>query len=248
MSDNKELRLLEEEHRFDKCVCLELYTKSQTSASEFNWYKQPNKQQEPLLALSISFNEETMSIGNGEIRLGIRRGELKLTLEKCKIPLRKRILGASSEISFLKEQESSITNESSQGLKGSFSGSSSGISGEISSKKINSSKEKFQVNVPQVTTTGSSQSPAWIFQAKTGDTSLKEFYKDLELGLLEISESPCYVEALFTVSNKDLYVSGVSGFWPEKISANKLAVIERLLVSAVISAKPYISRLKFIYE
>jgi len=172
MSELNKLRLLEEDHRFDKCVCFELNTKLEFFSSDFNWRVKYNEEEEAVLMLSIVFNEETLKIGTGEVRISIRRGELQISLENCKIPLGKRILGVSPETSFLKEQETLEGSEHNQTISGSMSSGSHELSGERSNKKVRQVTEKIQLNVAQVKTAGSPQSPCWIFQAKLGEKNL----------------------------------------------------------------------------
>lgn len=116
----------------------------------------------------------------------------------------------------------------------------------------------FQFTAYQVTTKGSEENPAWVFEVETGEPDLKGLLKpDLKgllknasLGTLNVTAKPCRVEATFEVSKRDVYLSDAEGLWPQNISRNKKAVLERMIALRLLESKlkPYLSQAQLQYD
>jgi uncharacterized protein YjbI with pentapeptide repeats len=102
----------------------------------------------------------------------------------------------------------------------------------------------------QVLTQGTAQSPVWIWQGKTGMSVLEGSLKQAELGTVRVMGKPCCIEAVFTVSPSDIYVTSAEGLWSHSITPNQLAVLERKLVLFLLESKlqPYLSRVLWQYD
>ena len=102
----------------------------------------------------------------------------------------------------------------------------------------------------QVLTQGSNQSPIWVWQGKTGTSVLQGSLQAAKLGTVKVTAHPCVMEAVFTVSSADIYLTSVEGLWPHTISPNQLAVLERRLILFLLKSKfqPYLSRVVWQYD
>lgn len=102
----------------------------------------------------------------------------------------------------------------------------------------------------QILTQGTAQSPAWVWQGKTGRSVLQGSLKQTELGTVQVTGKPCCIEAVFTVSPSDIYVTSTEGLWSHSITPNQLAVLERKLVLFLLEFKlqPYLSRVLWQYD
>ena len=102
----------------------------------------------------------------------------------------------------------------------------------------------------QVLTQGTAQSPAWMWQGKTGISVLQGSLKQAELGTVQVTGKPCCIDAVFTVSPADIYLTSAQGFWPHSITPNQLAVLERKLVLFLLEFhfQPYLSRVLWQYD
>jgi uncharacterized protein YjbI with pentapeptide repeats len=96
----------------------------------------------------------------------------------------------------------------------------------------------------QVLSQGEAESPVWIWQGKTGMSVLQGSLPQTKLGTVQVMGQPWCIEAVFTVSPGDVYLTSVEGLWSHTISPNQLAVLERKLVLFLLESKlkPYLSR------
>ncbi|GAB4201503.1 MAG: hypothetical protein Fur006_53990 [Coleofasciculaceae cyanobacterium] len=102
----------------------------------------------------------------------------------------------------------------------------------------------------QILTQGTAQSPVWIWQGKTGMSVLQGSLKQVELATVQVTGKPCCIEAVFTVSPSDIYLTSAEGLWPHSITPNQLAILERKLVLFLLESKlqPYLSRVLWQYD
>jgi uncharacterized protein YjbI with pentapeptide repeats len=102
----------------------------------------------------------------------------------------------------------------------------------------------------QVLTQGTAQSPIWLWQGKTGTSVLQGSLQQIKLGTVKVSDRPCLIEAIFTVSPTDVYLTSVEGLWLHTISPNQLAVLERRLILFLLESRlqPYLSRVVWQYD
>ncbi|HEY9835065.1 MAG TPA: hypothetical protein V6D26_31225, partial [Stenomitos sp.] len=97
----------------------------------------------------------------------------------------------------------------------------------------------------QVLCQGEAESPViWLWQGKTGMSVLQGSLPPTKLGTVQVMGQPWSIEAVFTVSPSDVYLTSVEGLWSHTISPNQLAVLERKLVLFLLESKlqPYLSR------
>ena len=96
----------------------------------------------------------------------------------------------------------------------------------------------------QVLSYGEAESPVWMWQGKMGMSVLQGSLSQTKLGTVQVTDKPCCIEAVFTVSPGDVYLTSVEGLWSHTISPNQLAVLERKLVLFLLESKlkPYLSR------
>jgi uncharacterized protein YjbI with pentapeptide repeats len=97
---------------------------------------------------------------------------------------------------------------------------------------------------------GTEQSPVWIWQGNTGVSVLQGSLKPTKLATVQVTGEPCQIDAVFTVSPSDIYLTSAEGLWLHQIRPNQLAVIERKLVLFLLESKlqPYLSRVVWQYS
>ncbi len=108
----------------------------------------------------------------------------------------------------------------------------------------------FQFTACQITIKGSDENPAWVFEVETGEPDLKGLLKNASLETLNVTAKPCLVEATFEVSKRDVYLTDGQRLWPQNISCNKKAVLERMIALRLLESKlkPYLSQAQLQYD
>jgi hypothetical protein len=203
------------------------------------------------IRLTISFNEQWEDLPGGRIKFGIKAGELRLILSNGNIPYRDREWKDTLDSSISKERQMRVVQKKQgSGKTSATSGGDTKIEVKGGAENTEEVTDKFQFSVAQVTTKGSEQDPAWIFEQKTGEQVLKGTISDQKLATVRVERKPCTIQATFSVSERDVYISEAEGLWSSSISRNKKAVIERVLVLNRLKSKlkPYVSRQELKYE
>ena len=242
------------ENRCPDCLCMELkvitiqvseglLSKILPGKSKVDSDEQIN------LHLTIQFNEQWEDLPAGRIKFGLRGGELRLTLENGEIPLQDRELGGSLELIIQKERQQQESSENQSGLETSWTDRKIGIKANISEKQFDGKTDKFLFASCQITTKGSKDRPAWVFEAKTGELVLKGLLRSTKLGTLKVTEIPCHLEATFEVTLRDIQITQAEGIWLAEISREKRAVLDIALAKLLLKykLKPYVSRLEMQY-
>ncbi|HEY9606143.1 MAG TPA: pentapeptide repeat-containing protein [Allocoleopsis sp.] len=108
----------------------------------------------------------------------------------------------------------------------------------------------LQPVVCEAIATGTEESPVWIWQGNAGVSVLQGSLKPIKLGSVQVTSQPCRIEALFTVSPSDIYLTSAEDLWLHQIRPNQLAVIERKLVLFLLESRlqPYLSRVVWQYD
>lgn len=195
------------------------------------------------LYLTINFNEPSEPISVGSVAFGFKRGELKLKLENSKIPYEFRQLTGSIELSVQKETPE-LENSGAQSAV-----EASRVESQARTK-TSSGTEHIKGVACQVTTKGSQTNPAWVFEVETGETVLKGALNKVKLATLKAIALPCYVEATFDVSLRDINLTQVERLWSQNLSRNQLAVLERGIARLLLKQKlkPYLSRVELQFD
>lgn len=199
------------------------------------------------LYLTINFNEQCEHLTNGNVRFGLKGGKLKLRLENGKIPYELRELTSSVEL-FIQEQRQESEASKTQGrVAASASEGQAGTKVRIATEQSESRIARF--STCQVTTKGSPQYPAWIF-AVENEPILKGSLNNMKLATLKVIALPCFVEATFEVSLRDVYITETDRLWSQSINKNQLAVLKRGIASFLLKQKlqPYLSQVELRYE
>lgn len=201
------------------------------------------------LYLTLQFNEYRELLPRGQIRLGLKGGELKLRLENGKIPLPSRKLNGSVKLL----RQAGKPNQSSMAYQKdvtvSLRESQVEEPANFLPKAIQKNTQQYLFSMCQVTAQGSEENPSWVFAAHKDQPVLKGFFKQALLGTLEVTAKPCRVEVTFCVSPQDIYID-TAMLLPKTISKKKKTVIERALVRHLLKRKltPYLSRQEWRYE
>jgi hypothetical protein len=240
----------EPENKFQNCVFIKLHTiDSQRKEGFGGIFRFPRRLGTTTvdvdLELTIRFGVHEIEVPGGRVRVGIKRGKLKLRLENGKMPLEKMLMTGELKTSTEVEEQNEIGGETegSTSIGGPTFGKLLGKS-KKSSKK--SEKSKYVIN--QVFTQGTEEKPVWIFEAPINECMLKGQLSKGKLGSVEIYNKPCLIEATFEVKgSRDLYLGDVEGLLKAKdLSRNKTALLttEFLLRWIAPSLQPYLSRVE----
>ncbi len=201
------------------------------------------------LYLTLQFNEYRESLPRGQIRLGLKGGELKLRLENGKIPLPSCQLNGSVKLlrQAGKQHKNGITAQTDATV--SLRESQVEASTNLLPKPTQKNTPQYRFSICQVTAQGSEENPNWVFAAHKDQPVLNGFFNRALLGTLQVTAKPCRVEATFCISPQDIYID-TEMLLPNTISKKKKTVIERALVRRLIKRKfaPYLSRQELRYE
>ncbi|MFZ1030168.1 MAG: hypothetical protein WAN66_28520 [Limnoraphis robusta] len=202
------------------------------------------------LYLTLNFNEEWLKLLGGKVKYGLRGGELRLSLKNCKTPYSDRCLNDEMKLVTEREVETQQGVEKSSNIGGSLSREKAELSAKQDYKNTETRKEKFQKTVYHVSTKGDERSPAWVFEADKDESVLKGTLADQKLATVDITEISHQLTATFEVVSKNVYVGDAEGIWPDNISQNKLAIIEKLIINRLLESKlkPYVSKVELSYE
>ncbi|MGL4502773.1 MAG: hypothetical protein ACRCU2_27165, partial [Planktothrix sp.] len=188
------------------------------------------------LFLTLNFNWQEENIGKGKIRFGINRGTLILTLTNCTSPYESRNFLKELEQEVLVETETKNSNNEKKSFSGSLSLSPNpkeikfqtglGVDGQHNREE----NHKFKTTALQVSGKGSENNPKWDFEVKDGNLCLKRSIVKKILAILEITQTPCIIEAIFVTSLNNLEIEGIEGTLFKKISPNQRGIIRKFLV------------------
>lgn len=202
------------------------------------------------LNLTINFNEQWEALKGGRVKFGLKGGELRLKLENSKSPyeFRKFTRLLTVELIMGRDTTGSYKTTGSAGL--SVEKEKAGVSTNFSAEEQYGATDKFQFTTCQVTTKGSEENPIWDFRVKTGEPVLIGSLTNSKLATLSVTKKPCCVEATFEISKRDVYISEGEGLYPDNISRNKRAWIEREIALWLLETKlnPYMSRVRLQYD
>jgi len=194
-------------NNFPDCVFVKLHSQPQV-ASQI-----PGEVE---LHLTIRFGEQIIKLPNGaQVVFGLKRGELKLKLSQCRMPLEKMGLTAPFQVEIEVEE---------QYQEGSSKEAS--LSKELGIKLMGSSSstDKVQYKIHQVWTKGTEVEPVWVFAAQVQDL-LSGSLRQERLGVVEVEGNPCVVAATFEVSQQtDICLVEPEDILPKKLSLEKLSM------------------------
>ena len=175
------------------------------------------------LSLNLSFNEQWEDLPAGQIRFGIRRGELQLTIKNGKVAYKDRVWNDTLNLSIPEHWQPQVAD---------------------TTETMQATTDNSPISTVRVTTKGSEDKPVWEFEEKSGDNVLQGSIFHEKLAIVAVEWKPCTIEATFKVSDNDIYVSSGEGLRSSGISRNKKAIIERLFVLRRLKSKfnPYVSR------
>lgn len=204
------------------------------------------------LMLTLNFNEQREDLPFGRIRFGLRGGELRLKLTNGKIPYRDRAFNDSLTVTLNAEVEIGEGRESQSGLSGTY-GEKSGVTAKRDRKTTATRTETFQQTMSLVSTKGSEEEPAWVFEAHKSEPLLKGDLIEEKLATMTIASNPYKITATFEVSLKDIWLNAGEGIWLQELfppdrelTANKQFWIERRIILWLLKSKlqPYLSKVE----
>jgi hypothetical protein len=267
VSSSSALRLIDRNDKCQDCLGIDLeaeVVRSKSIKEKILSSLRPKKQStEPdvMLYLTINFGEQWEKVPFvGQVKFGLKRGQLKFRLKNCKIPLKNRELAPSLQQKISKEKQTQESSKRQASAEFSLSdivpvpftskgGSKAGLSGE----QTVGVTEKVLYTVDQIHSQGSDNQPVWIFQEKAGEQVLIGMLKSEKIATLIVETKPCNIDITFEVRNimRDVCVTDVEGMVSlEEIKKKQSAIIERKLIRSVLKPKlaPYISQMRFQYE
>jgi hypothetical protein len=206
------------------------------------------------LYLTIDFKEQWESLNKGRFKFGIKGGELRLHLKNAEVIPESCVLNTPLKLSFPEEKSEPKSlqerlNRQLRALRANSSLKSSENSENTSPLPICTITKKIGFcavdNQPDTT-----ENHTWSLEEEKGDLVLKGLLKKAKLATLKVTALPCFVEATFAVSKRDVCITEVEGLWTPEISRNKKAVLNRLIIQQLLDAKlnPYVSRGSLQYD
>ncbi|NER21127.1 MAG: hypothetical protein F6J96_10525 [Symploca sp. SIO1C2] len=246
----------ESENNLPNCLYMKLAgIPVQPTSQELEFWQTPTETQQINLQLTINFNEQWESLGEGRIKFGLKGGELRLKLENSEIPYESRTLAGQMRLSLPHNQQSLTTKQPN-------SISIRELAKNIFFKRVkpdaesnvidskSSSANQSPISLCHVTTKISEENPVWVFEEERDELALKGSLLKVNLATLNILALPCRVEATFEVSQRNVCLTDAEGLWLPDLSRNKKAVLEKLIVQHVLEPKikPYLSRAELRYE
>ena len=165
---------------------------------------------------------QRLGLPGGRATFGIRRGQLKLALQNCTMPLEKVELADDFQVSETVERQTSRSAK----VQGTLALDKRSIGTESTEGRTEKRLEK----VFQVKKTGSESFPAWTFEADEAHNLLEGTLREQLLGLLSVALPSYEINAVFTVRGEDIQITWGQIGGTENIHRNKLAIIERGIV------------------
>ncbi len=189
------------------------------------------------IKLTINFGEENLTIAKGNIRFGLRRGELCLRLQDAEIPLEKNLLTAVLDEMILTdvELEKLRKNRSSKASKtrAKLDLKSAGLSNEEASVFVKEDSDSLRIKLTetqhQVRAEGSEKEPRWIFEAKGTAPVLLGGLIGKKIATIEYKGSSVSGNAIFRALQKDIIITELEGFGPTALSFDKRKILKFLV-------------------
>jgi hypothetical protein len=238
------------ENKFPKCLEMKLEGISVQSENHnlMNFWETSEETQFLDLHLTIDFNEQWESLNKGRFKFGLKGGELRLNLQNAELIPETCTLNTSLKLSSPEEkiEPKSIKERLHRQLRTLVANSSFNSSQKPEDSflvpicKITKQLGFCTVNNQQETT----ENHTWGIEEEKGELVLKGLVNKAKLATVKVTALPCFIEATFAVSKRDVYITEVEGLWTPEISRNKKAVLNRLIIQQLLDAKlnPYISR------
>lgn len=243
--DQPEINTLEPTNRFPDCLFMKLHILP-IQHTEPSSIIQPSTNLQGArvdavdLKLTVRFGEYEIKVLGGTVRFGLKRGNLKLKLENCKMPIEdmKLIAEFEDKIDMEIQQEEGKEAEVNVARASSFK-----------VKKINKTGSRTKYTTYQFHTKGTETEPIWVFEAKTAEQILKGQITKALLGSVEIISKPYSIKGNFEIKNQcDLHLFESMGWFKAKnLSRNATAILAREMYLRIIEPElqPFLSAFEF---
>lgn len=235
------------ENRLPDCVLMKLHSTSaqqeQVTSLILSTLSKPLaiSSGEINLKLTIRFYKQKISVPGGQVEFGLKRGELKLSLENGTMPLEKVLLKSR----LVPEIEVECQQENTGEIEANIA-----IAPALKNRDSYKTAMKSKYLANQVSTRGTEEEPVWVFECKTNESFLVGQLTEEPLGMIHIKSAPCRVKATFEVrGQRDLFLIESEGlFKAKKLSRNKTAwlTIEFLRRFIEPNLKPYLSQVDIV--
>ena len=195
------------------------------------------------LYLTLNFNEQWETLPGGRIKFGIRGGELRLALTNGKAPYNARELAGELQLHLTKQRKDEQGKTDTSNLQGVVSKDELSIEVGINKQVTQNRTDTFDVPVCQVTTKGSLEHPAWVFEEKAGEGVLKGLLKKKPLAVVDLTDYTWRIKATFEVSLNDVCLNKAEGMWFQNLTPQKQRVLDIGLAKLFLKhkLKPYVS-------
>lgn len=208
------------------------------------------------LFVRVSFEEATLPIFAGLIRVSLDRCELRMHLTGCKIPLSARAfvvtapLSVKTERSVQTSREESMNRKRSRSIIGGVTTNAGSFEGQVENEDTDSQGEStvvstsFIVNTATVSASGGDNSPIWTFRALHGEPHIKGLYANDRWAVAHLTDDIATIDMQLHAADRDIDIEGVGGLWTKRLSRNK-QIIRRLLVLKLLNFRSCLSRVVF---
>lgn len=222
------------ENKFPDCIAMNLHLKAESPPRPlFSFFKRfnpsvpPPKPQELEVSLSVNFSShqqinvpggQHLGFSGGKVNFGVRQGSLVLEVNNCQLNWDEITLDRSFKILMEIETQQSGNLEKQNGR----------LTGHNSDAAILESTNGAPL---QAHPKGDEEAAAkmFIFKAKGNGPLLGRALTETKLGRIQLMDLPCDIKASFKVRGEDIRLTW-SKFGPsQKLTRNKIVLIERAL-------------------
>ncbi|HEY9905846.1 MAG TPA: hypothetical protein V6D43_25995 [Candidatus Sericytochromatia bacterium] len=216
---------------------------------DFKLKSEPAQTEQLKLYLTLQFKEQRELLVDGHIKFGLKGGQLRVKLKNAQLPLTSSESARLFEVCLPNKGQSSETSGNKTDVEDSLLERKPGVKTNSDTQKTVQRTERSQSTCCQVVVKGSQENPVWVFEVD-GESVLQGLFKNVALATLDVVAKPCYVEATFEVSPRDVHLAEAEGLWPKNISKKKIAVIKRAIARHFLEQKlkPYLSRQLLRYD
>jgi hypothetical protein len=243
------------ENKFSNCLLMKLQgiVIEPEKQGIFNLKLKSGATDQIKLLLNLRFNEHIEPLLNGSIKFGIKGGELSLKLQNCSISLPSVPVGKPFKLAVQalpneKNQQQAKANKGA--LEDTLFESKSADKTKIPQTETAKKNDNSPVISCQISTKGSEENLAWVFALKSDEQVLQGIIKNVVIATIDVTGKPCRLEAVFSVSAQDVYITESEGLWSENISKKRRSIIQRAIVHRLLKRKlkPYLSRQEMRYD
>ncbi len=222
------------ENKFPDCIAMNLHLKAESQPRQlFPFFKRFNASAAPLkpkeleVSLSVNFNSDQqmnvpggkhLGFSGGKVNFGVRQGSLILELNNCQFHWDEITLDRSFKI-LMEIETQQLASLEKQKYRLAEDNGNTAILDSTSGALLQANPKKLEEPTAKM----------FIFKAKGNGPLLGNALTETKLGKIQLMDLPCDIKASFKVRGEDIRLTW-SKFGPsQKLTRNKIVLIERAL-------------------